>query len=470
MRPLTPAALLAALIALSALARPALAEAPSGSTPQGGDEARSLEDRIVAASRIATPFVVHIEAVVRVNDRRNEVTGSGLIATPDGLVLTNHHVVDKAVKVEVTVPGHKRRYPAEVLGTDRQTDVAVLRIRPEQPLPAARFGRIEDVRVGQWVLAVGNPYGLEGTVTLGIVSAKGRNLEVPGLLNEFIQTDAMIDRGSSGGPLVDLEGRVVGLNSRGQGRGIGFTIPVDTVLEVMAELEGGTVERGWLGTSIQPLSRELATYLGLGDETGVIVNGVSQGSPAAAAKLRPGDVITRFGEADVDAEKEEDLGRFQRQVASTEPGTRVAMRILRDGKPKVAEVRVGAQPKIEPEEEESDLGFHVQDITEAVFRSDRLTSRQGAYVSFVAPGSPAARAGLFLGDVVVDVDGRAVKDLADFRAAADRVEAQRRVLLRARRGDDLRFLLMDRGAPAPAPADAEVAGEAEDLEATLRHE
>ena len=141
------------------------------------------------------------------------------------------------------MPGRKGRYEAEVLGADKQTDVAVLRIRPERPLPEARFGRIDDVRVGQWVLAIGNPYGLEGTVSLGIVSAKGRNLEIPDLINDFIQTDAMIDRGSSGGPLVDLEGRVVGINSRGQGRGIGFTIPVDTVLEV------------WPATSASPTRR-----------------------------------------------------------------------------------------------------------------------------------------------------------------------------------------------------------------------
>lgn len=421
----------------------------------------SLEERIIAVTEAVVPAVVHVDAVVRVNDRRNEVTGSGVIARADGLILTNQHVVEKAVKVEVTVPGRKKRYPAKVLGTDPQTDLAVLRIEPDAPLTAATFGKIEDVRVGQWVVAVGNPYGLQGTVSLGIVSAKGRDLEVPGLLNDFIQTDAMIDRGSSGGPLVDLEGRVVGINSRGQGRGIGFTIPVDMVLEVMRELEGGGIERGWLGTSIQPLPRELADYLGVPDATGVIVNGVTKDSPAAAATLQPGDLITGFGDQDIDAEKEEDIGRFQRQVAGTKPGTRVPLRVVRGTKPLKLSVVIGTQPKIEPEEEQTDLGFHVQEVTEGLFRSERLAARDGAFVSFVVRGSPAARAGLYQGDVVVDIDGQEVDDLLDFRRAVKKVEDQRRVLVRARRGDDLRFLLLDRGTPEPRPAERETSGGAE---------
>ncbi|MBW2244412.1 MAG: trypsin-like peptidase domain-containing protein [Deltaproteobacteria bacterium] len=425
----------------------------------GAHPADSLEERIVAVSEAVTPSVVHISSVVRVNDRRNVVTGSGLIARADGLVLTNQHVVDKAVKVEVTVPGRKRRYPAEIVGTDPQTDLAVLRISSDEPLPAATFGKVDDVRVGQWVLAIGNPYGLDGTVSLGIVSAKGRNLEVPGLLNDFIQTDAMIDRGSSGGPLVDLEGRVIGLNSRGQGRGIGFTIPVDTVLQVMAELENGGVERGWLGTSIQALSRELASYLGVPDATGVIVNGVSEGSPAARAGLRAGDVMTGFGEQDVDAEKDEDLGKFQRQVAATAPGTEVRLQILRDGRFRKVNVTIGTQPKVEPEEEETDLGFHVQEITEGLYRSERLPVREGVFVAFVAPGSPAARANLFIGDVIVDIDGHEIEDLGDLRRAVARAEDQRRVLIRARRGKDLRFLLLDRGAPSSTKSEAKRASD-----------
>ncbi len=413
----------------------------------------SLEERIVAASERIKPAVVHVEAIVRINDRRQEVTGSGLIASAGGLVLTNEHVVENAEKVEIHVPGRRQRYRAEVLGTDKQTDIALLQIEPETPLAAATFGDAKAVRVGQWVLAVGNPYGLDGTVSLGIVSAKGRNLEIPDLINDFIQTDAMIDRGSSGGPLVDLEGRVVGINSRGQGRGIGFTIPIDTVLDVMAQIQRGGIERGWLGVAIQPLDRDLARYFGFSEATGVIVNGVSEDSPAARAGLRPGDVITHLQGTPVEAEKEEDLGRFQRQVAALSPGDAVRLRLLRDGGEREVEVVLAVQPKVDPSDAVTDVGFHVQEITEKTFREARLESRRGAYVSFVARGSPAAEAGLFPGDVVERVEERPVSDLADFRTAMAAVEDQARFLIRARRGGDVMFLLVKRGAKPTAPAE-----------------
>jgi serine protease Do len=415
----------------------------------------SLEERIIAVSERVKPSVVFVQAIVRVNDRKSEVTGSGVIASADGLVLTNHHVVERAEKVEVSVPGRKQPYPAEVLGNDKQTDLAVLRIRPGEPLAAAHFGRVEDVRVGQWVLAIGNPYGLDGTVSLGIVSAKGRNLEIPELLNDFIQTDAMIDRGSSGGPLVDLEGRVIGINSRGQGRGIGFTIPVDTVLDVLAQLSGGGVERGWLGVSIQPLDRDLAAYLGMPGTTGVIVNSVAEGSPAAKAGVRAGDVLTAFAGQGIEAEKEEDLGVFQRLVARTAPGTRIALALLREGEPKTLTATLATQPKVEPAEAESDLGFQVQEITENLFRGQRLSTREGAYVSFVAGGTPASEAGLSQGDVVVKIGTRTVESLDDFRSATQATEGEERVLIHAWRGGDLRFLLLKRGgkhAPPSEPA------------------
>ncbi|MEN8181226.1 MAG: trypsin-like peptidase domain-containing protein, partial [Myxococcota bacterium] len=182
---------------------------------QTAAEHEALQQRIIEIAEQVIPSVVHIEAIVKVNDRRNQVTGSGVIASEDGLILTNQHVVEKAEKAEVVIPGRKGKLPARILGTDKQTDIAVLKVDPESPLPVARFGSAERLRVGQWVLAIGNPYGLEGTVSFGIVSAKGRNLEIPHVLNDFIQTDAMIDRGSSGGPLVDLDGRVIGINSRG---------------------------------------------------------------------------------------------------------------------------------------------------------------------------------------------------------------------------------------------------------------
>ena len=415
----------------------------------------SLEDRIISVSEQVKPSVVFVQAIVRVNDRKTEVTGSGVIASAEGLVVTNYHVVERADKVEVTVQGRKQPYPAEVIGNDKQTDLAVLRIKPEAPLPAAHFGKIEEVRVGQWVLAIGNPYGLDGTVSLGIVSAKGRNLEIPELLNDFIQTDAMIDRGSSGGPLVDLEGRVIGINSRGQGRGIGFTIPVDTVLDVLAQISDGGIERGWLGVSIQPLDRDLAAYLGQAETSGVIVNSVADDSPAKKAGLEPGDILVAFGDHAVEAEKEEDLGSFQRLVAATPPGTKVTLQLVRDGKRKSVATKLATQPTIDPAEAESDLGFQVEEITENLYRSERLPTRDGAYVSFVTGGTPAAEAGLNQGDVVVRMGDSEVSSLDQFRKATAKAAGAERVLIHARRGSDLRFLLLKRGAksaPASEPA------------------
>ncbi len=431
-----------------------VALAPAGA---GAEEApfQALEERIIEVAERVKPAVVHIEAIVRMNDRRNQVTGSGVIAHPDGLILTNHHVVDRAEKVTVSVPGVKRKYPAHIVGTDMQTDIAVLRIESDTPLPAARFGATEDVRVGQWVLAIGNPYGLDGTVSFGIVSAKGRNLELPETLNDFIQTDAMIDRGSSGGPLVDLEGFVIGINSRGQGRGIGFTIPIDTALEVAKEREAGGIERGFIGITMQPLNRDLAEYWGHPDLTGAVLNSVIEGSPAQRAGLETGDIVTHVDGTPVETEKDEDMGIFQRLVAGIEPGRKVKLEIVRAGKPRSLEVKVGTMPKVDPAEEESDVGIHVREITANLARAHRLGSERGAFVHFVVRGSPAAEAGVRMGDVVERIEDTQIDNLENFRPAIQRVAGKKRFLVTVRRGLETKFLLIKRDVEQLIPAEPE---------------
>jgi S1-C subfamily serine protease len=242
------------------------------------------------------------------------------------------------------------------------------------------------------------------------------------------------------------------LNSRGQGRGIGFTIPIDTVLGVMRQIEHGGIERGWLGITMQPLTRDLATYFGVPDTTGIIVSGVSDDSPAKRAKLRAGDIITHFGGEAVEAEKDEDLGSLQRRVAAVSPGEEVELDILRERKPRKVTVELASQPRVEPAERESDLGFHVQEITERLFREQRLDSRRGAYVSFVARGSPASEAGLSPGDVVEHIERRQIGDLDDFDRGLAEVESRNRFLITARRGGDLKFLLIKRGKVPSQPA------------------
>ena len=419
-----------------------------------------LQERIIEIAAKTIPSVVHIEAIVKIKDQRRKVRGSGVLVEATGAILTNQHVVDRALKVEVNVPGFKKKFPARVIGSDRQTDIALLQIESDIPLPAAPLGSAEDLRVGQWVLAVGNPYGLEGTVSFGIVSAKGRNLEIPELLNDFIQTDAMIDRGSSGGPLVDLEGRVVGINSRARGRGIGFTIPIETALDVMAQIRAGGIERGFLGISMQPLDRELADYLGAPDLAGVMLNSVVADSPAERAGLQIGDVLTRLNGVEIEAEKDEDLGGFQRSVAALAPGREITLAVWRDGAVQEATVVIAPQPRVDPDEFETELGFHLQEINEFIARDHRLDSTSGAFVSFVAPGSPAREAGLRVGDVIARIDDHVVEGLEDFRGALGEAEALDRFLVVAKRGGETLFLLLKPGAehaeeasaePAPAP-------------------
>jgi len=420
------------------------------------DPLTALQQRIIKVGDDLRPAVVYIEAAVRQNTSRNLVTGSGFVWSADGVILTNEHVVERAEKVSVVVPGRSGRYPAEIVGTDKLTDLAVLRIqtRPgESPFQAADLGDSEALKVGQWVIAIGNPYGLDGTVSLGIVSAKGRDLSASNLLNDFIQTDAMIDRGSSGGPLVDLEGRVIGVNSRGQGRGIGFTIPINTAKRVAMDLLGAGIARGYLGISLQPLSRELADYWKIGELTGVVVNGVAADSPAEAAGLAVGDIITRFDGESVMAEKEEDLGVFQRLVARSSVGKQVPVDVRRGDTTKRLTVTLGRQPKVVPDEEETSYGFTVQEITEALYRQHRLKTRDGVMVSFVERGSEAAEANLGPGDLVEKIEDQGVTDIQSFRDALARLPEGKPFLIQAKRGEDTHFLLITPRTPTrPAAA------------------
>jgi serine protease Do len=431
--------------------------------PARADALDALQARIIEVSKRASPAVVHIEAAIRANNRGRLVTGSGFITDAAGTVLTNWHVVDKARRVHVVVPGRPGRYPAQVVGTDKQTDLAVLRIEPhpaEPALPVAKLGDSDALTVGEWVIAIGNPYGLDGTVSLGIVSGKGRDLPAEQILNDFIQTDAMIDHGSSGGPLLNLRGEVVGVNSRGQGRGIGFTIPINTAKRVARQLLGdGQIARAWLGVAIQPLDRELADYWGVPDVQGVVVGSVLDGSPAQAAGLAVGDIVTALDGEKLAAEKDEDLGDFQRRVSLLDVGHEALLQVRRRGEDLELRARLAPQPKVVPDEEETGFGFTVQELTEDLLRQYRLKTRDGVLVSYVELGSEAAEAELLAGDVIVRVDERAVATLSDFRSALDGLPTGRRFLITALRGDDTRFVLIQPGKPTAPTAANEQAPE-----------
>jgi serine protease Do len=432
------------LLLLGGLLFPAVASADQQeSRPTDYAVFRAFEDTITSVSEKVIPLVVYIEAVQKRNNRKQKVSGSGFIAGKDGVIITNEHVVDKAQKIQVSLLNDKRKYPAKVIGTDAQTDIAVIKIDPPAGLPLPTFGSYEKVRVGEGVLAVGNPYGLDGTVSFGIVSAKGRNLNVGKLINDFLQTDAMIDHGSSGGPLVNLRGEIIGVNSMGQGRGIGFTIPINTALEVRDRLlKSGDVQRGWLGVTVQPLNRELADFWKRPELTGAIVTHVIEDSPAAKAGMKTDDIIVSIGGEPLDVEEEKDLNNFRRAVAALKPGDKTRFKVLRDWKPRELMVAMGEQPKIEGDEVETNFGFTVQEITASIQLANRLPDRDGVFVSFVEKDSVAAEAGLLYGEVIQFLNGVRVKSLQDFAKQMEKIPAGQRFLIKARSGDSLRYHLL----------------------------
>ena len=293
-----------------------------------------LQQEIVAISDAVKPSVVHIEVVQKSESgRRFRSLGSGVIVDETGYILTNEHVVGRSVSVKVTLED-KRELSAEVIGVDKQTDLALLKIESDDPLPTVSFADSDDVEVGEWVIAVGNPFGFDRTVSFGIVSGKGRVIsglptETP-LLNNFIQTDAAIDPGSSGGPLVNLRGEVIGINSIGIGRGQGFTIPSNMASDVVERLRyAGSVERGWLGVSVQPFDRKFARFYGAADLMGVLVGDVEIDSPAEDAGIQQGDVIVSFDGEDLAAEDSDDLNSFILLVSGHTAGELRVVRIAK---------------------------------------------------------------------------------------------------------------------------------------------
>jgi S1-C subfamily serine protease len=295
---------------------------------------------------------------------------------------------------------------------------------------------------------VGNPFGFDRTVSFGIVSGKGRVIsdmptETP-LLNNFIQTDAAIDPGSSGGPLVNLHGEIIGINSIGIGRGQGFTIPSNMARDVFDRLKmAGSVERGWLGVNVQPFNRRFARYYGDSLRAGVLVGDVEEGSPAQQAGLVPGDVILEFDGEPLSAENSDDLNAFILMVSSRDAGDEVELRLLRDRREVPVTVTIGRQPKVKPDEYETPFGFRAKEITFNLARQLRLTDQKGVLVDFVEVGSVAGEAELSMGDVIRTIEGRTVTDLDLFKSLADTLKAQEMLLLTVSRGHVERLVIFD---------------------------
>lgn len=353
--------------------------------------------------------------------------GSGVIIDSDGIIVTNNHVIKGADDIKVRLMDG-REFEAEVKGKDENTDLAVLKIKASD-LPAIKMGDSDKLRVGEWVLAIGSPLGpeLHHTVTAGIVSAKGRSGEGLSPFVDFIQTDAAINPGNSGGALVNLDGELVGINTAivtktGGFMGIGFAIPSRIVQKVTRDiLEKGRVLRGWLGVVIQNITPELAKVYGLEKPEGVIVSRVVENSPAAKAGLKPQDIVVEFNGRPVKS-----VTQLTSLVSASDPGTTVRLTILRDGKRKTVEVKLGERPKEEElaeapgEEHVPELGLHVENLTRELRQRYRIdASVKGVVVVDLERGSVAAEAGLRPGDVILEVNRHRVTNVDEFHRVMD---------------------------------------------------
>jgi serine protease Do len=366
-------------------------------------------------------------------DFKQRSLGSGFIIDAKGYVVTNDHVVEDADKIKVFLKDEKE-YDAEIVGRDVNTDVALIKITSEENFPVARLGNSDVLKVGQWVVAIGNPFGLEHTVTAGIVSAKGRVIG-SGPYDDFIQTDASINPGNSGGPLINLQGEVVGINTIiiAGGQGIGFAIPVNLVKEVVNQLkESGEVTRGWLGVSIQDLPSDLADYFEIKDQKGVLVADVVPGDPAEAAGIRPRDIILG-----INGEKIKDSRNLLKKVAELDVGEIAEVSILRDGKTRVFRVKVAKRDnskmvaRKEPEAIKADLGIQVTDLTAEVAQRLNVVETDGVIVAAVEAQGKAAEAGIHTGDIIVGIN----------RVEITSVKEYERIMGEFKTGDSIAFLL-----------------------------
>ena len=375
---------------------------------------------------------------------RQKSLGSGFIIDREGLILTNNHVVANAEKIVVRL-SDEREFEAKVVGRDRKTDIAVIKINAEGNLPVAPLGNSRRLEVGEWVLAIGNPFGLEHTVTAGIVSAKGRRIGA-GPYDNFIQTDASVNPGNSGGPLINLRGEVVGINtaifSRGGGNiGIGFATPINLVKELLPQLKSkGKVTRGWLGVAIQRVTPAIAESLGLDEASGALVANVLKDAPADRDGVKIGDVIIKF-----DGMKVKESNDLPIIVARTPVGKKVKVKVVREGKELVLSVAVGElmeEEVLASVEKKENLGLTVQRVTPQIAESLGLDRAEGIVVSSVEPGSPGDEAGLRRGDVILEINRNRIRDLRDFRNEIAKIKNGKGLLLLVRRGETTLFLAL----------------------------
>jgi len=379
--------------------------------------------------------------------REQHSLGSGVIVDKRGFILTNNHVVEKADEIEVRL-SDKRKFKATVVGKDPKTDLAVIKVDAASDLPVAKLGDSGKIRIAEWVMAIGNPFGLDQTVTVGVVSAVGRSDVGITTYEDFIQTDASINPGNSGGPLVNMAGEVVGINTAivSSGRGIGFAIPVNMAREVTDRLIAqGKVVRGWLGIGIQELTEELAGQFGVKPEEGVLVGNVMKDSPAEKGGLKTGDIIQEFNGVKIS-----NVRQLQREVAQSPVNMSAKVKVLREKQPLTLTIvlaeqpsEVAAAPSSGPAESSADrFGFSVQDLTPELREQLKLAGPNGIVVSGVEEGGPAARGGLRPGDVITEANREPVRSVADFTRSLGQLRRGSNLLLLVQRDGGSRFVVL----------------------------
>jgi serine protease Do len=376
--------------------------------------------------------------------QRQRSLGSGFVIDADGSILTNNHVVENAQKIVVKL-SDDQEYEAKIVGRDPKTDIAVIKINAKIGLTVASLGDSDKLEVGEWVMAIGNPFGLDSTVTSGIVSAKGRHIG-QGPYDNFIQTDASINPGNSGGPLLNLRGEVIGINtaifSRSGGNiGIGFAIPINLVKELLPQLRGkGKVTRGYLGVLIQKVTPEIAESLGVDKTRGALVANVSKDGPAEKAGVKVGDVIVEF-----DGKEIRESGDLPIVVARTPVDRKVRMKVLRDKKELQLTVTIGElkdEEVVASAPEKGELGMTVQKLTPQMAESLGLDRADGVIVSAVDPGSAADEAGIRRGDVILEIDRKPIRSIEEYKKAVAGARKGKGVLFLVRRGESTLFLAL----------------------------
>ncbi len=431
-------------------ADPSHAAHPSAQLQASQAEARRLSDAFVNVAEVVSPSVVQIDVTMR-DESRDELlrwfgrgagndspvergTGSGVIFTTDGAILTNNHVIDNALTINVHLRDG-RYLPGRLVGRDPATDLAVVKVEAAG-LVAAKFADSEAARVGEWVVAIGSPFGLGYTVTTGVLSAKGRGGLGMNLIEDYLQTDASINPGNSGGPLCDLEGRVLGINSMiKQGSGIGFAVPSSLARRAAEQiLRTGKVQRPWLGAGLQDLSPDIAAVMKLDPRAGALVDSIAPGGPAAKAQIQPGDVLTSVAGKSVHDGRE-----LIQETLNHDVGQSVQIEVVRGGKHYGTSVTFTARPEPAVPElpvqqqngPQSGLGLAVRTLTPEQSAQLGLPARELTMVSTAVPGSAADRAGLHAGDVIVEADGVSLPSTKQLEDAA----ADGQLLLRLRRRD-----------------------------------